>query len=391
MSKRIGIVLNNVPSYSETFFQNKINSLLERGFDVTLFAQKNNNSFSANWKVVSPYRMPANNFLRSLYLTGIVVKLIITAPRRIIRFYNLEKADGHSGREILENIYINAHLLQYNLDWLHFGFATVAIRRENIAKTIGAKMAISFRGYDIGIYPLKHPGCFKQVWKKVDKVHTISDDLLSKAYKLGLPAIVPVSKITPAIKAEQFVVNQERQAADTINILTVARLNWKKGILYALHAIKKLREKGINVRYTIIGDGEDRERLLFAAHQLGIIDSVIFEGKVKSDFIPEYFKTHSIYLQPSVQEGFCNAVLEAQAGGLLCVVSDAEGLQENVLHNKTGWVVKRRDEESIVAAIVNIVNMDEGAKVKIKDNARRRVQQEFTLEKQIAAFADFYQ
>lgn len=391
MSKRIGIVLNNVPSYSETFFQNKINGLLERGFNITLFAQKNDNPFPANWEIVSPYKMPTNKLLRSLLVVGIMIKLIVTVPRRLMRFYNLEKADGHGGMAILENIYINAHLLPYKLDWLHFGFATVALRRENVAKAIGARMAISFRGYDIGIYPLKYPGCFKRVWKKVDKVHTISDDLLNKAYKLGLPSIIPVSKITPAIKAEQFIVSQERQSEDTINILTVARLNWKKGILYALHAIKKLQEKGINVRYTIIGDGEDKERLVFAAHQLGVADNVVFKGKVKSNLIPEYFKTHSVYLQPSVQEGFCNAVLEAQAGGLLCIVSDAEGLQENILHNETGWVVKRRDAENIVAAIINIRNMDEAAKIEIKNNARQRVEQEFTLEKQIAAFADFYQ
>ena len=51
---------------------------------------------------------------------------------------------------------------------------------------------------------------------------------------------------------------------------------------------------------------------------------------------------HSIYLQYSIQEGFCNAVLEAQALGLLTIVSDAEGLPENVIHGETGWVVPKR-------------------------------------------------
>ena len=50
-----------------------------------------------------------------------------------------------------------------------------------------------------------------------------------------------------------------------------------------------------------------------------------------------------IYIQPSIQEGFCNSVLEAQAMGLLVIVSDAEGLHENVINNVTGWVVKKRN------------------------------------------------
>ena len=47
-------------------------------------------------------------------------------------------------------------------------------------------------------------------------------------------------------------------------------------------------------------------------------------------------KNSDVYIQSSVQEGFGNAVLEAQASGLCCIVSDAEGLSENVLNEKTG-------------------------------------------------------
>lgn len=58
--------------------------------------------------------------------------------------------------------------------------------------------------------------------------------------------------------------------------------------------------------------------------------------------IAKHLVTSDIYIQYSVQEGFCNAVLEAQATGMLCVVSDAEGLAENVLHEITGWVVPKK-------------------------------------------------
>jgi len=390
MSKRIGIVLNNIPAYSETFFHNKISGLLARGLDVTLFAEKNRHVVPQGWKVVSPRSLPGSMWLRSIYLGVAIIKLIATNSKAAFRFYKLERAAGRNSRIAIENLYINAHILSCRLDWLHYGFATVALRREHVAKAIGAKMAISFRGYDVGIYALKHPGCYKQVWESVDKVHTISDDLLMKAYKFGLPTDIPAVKITPAINANDFIVNHAEQTDDTINILTIARLNWKKGIQYALQAIKELKDKGLNIRYTIIGDGEDKEKLMFAVYQLGLINNVVFEGKVKSDQVPEYFKRHQIYLQPSVQEGFCNAVLEAQAGSMLCIVTDAEGLQENVLHNKTGWVVRRRDVKAMAETIAAVAGMDKAVKEEIKKNACLRVQQEFTLEKQITAFESFY-
>src|SRR5690606_28909922 len=98
--------------------------------------------------------------------------------------------------------YLNAHLLKANLDWLHFGFATMALGSETIAKAIGAKMAVSFRGFDINVYPIKHPECYNNLWKHVDKVHSISQYLLNKAISLGLSVETPFVIITPAVQLD---------------------------------------------------------------------------------------------------------------------------------------------------------------------------------------------
>ena len=40
-------------------------------------------------------------------------------------------------------------------------------------------------GFDIGIYPIKHPNCYNRLWKKLDKIHVISDDIGSLIYNYG--------------------------------------------------------------------------------------------------------------------------------------------------------------------------------------------------------------
>ena len=60
------------------------------------------------------------------------------------------------------------------------------------------------------------------------------------------------------------------------------------------------------------------------------------------DDIVKFYKKADIYIQYSIEEGFCNAVLEAQSMGVLTIVSDASGLIENVVDGKTGWVVPKR-------------------------------------------------
>ena len=113
-------------------------------------------------------------------------ELFLKRPFVILRFLRLEKKDGVSIRSRWENLYLNCHILKEKLDWLHFGFATLTLRRENVARAIDARMGVSLRGYDICIYPLKHPECYQRVWSKVNKIHSISYDLLAVAKEHGL-------------------------------------------------------------------------------------------------------------------------------------------------------------------------------------------------------------
>ena len=91
-----------------------------------------------------------------------------------------------------------------------------------------------------------------------------------------------------------------------------------------------------------------------------------------------------------MQEGFCNAVLEAQAAGLLCIVSDAEGLPENVLNGATGWVIPKRQPAAIANAILGAISITQNEKEKLVFYARERVKTEFSLEKQTSEFVQFY-
>lgn len=389
MSK-IGLVLSNTPGYSETFFVSKIKGLAEAGNEVVLFAKR---SGDLSWlpksvKVVESYSVSSNKVVQAVKTILLVMWTFMTAHKATKKFVLLEKADGISKTEIFKKIYLNAHILPYKLDWLHFGFAAIAIGHENTAKAIGAKAAVSFRGYDISNYPLKHPGCYTKLFGKIDKVHSISDSLYQKALALGLSIEVPYQKITPAIDTKQFCKNREVSFRQPLRLASVGRLTWQKGFDYALQALSML---DTDFRYIIIGDGKDEERLRFAAYQLGVTDKVVFAGKQPHDKIAEYLKEADIYLQPSVQEGFCNAVLEAQASGLICIVCNAEGLPENVEDDKSGFVVPKRNPEALAAKLQYVLSLSDDERQAVSDYAVERVRLHFDVKDQINKFIEFYQ
>jgi colanic acid/amylovoran biosynthesis glycosyltransferase len=200
-----------------------------------------------------------------------------------------------------------------------------------------------------------------------------------------------IQKITPAINVDFF--KPELKVEETNSVfqyITVGRLHWKKGLEYTLEAFSMLKKQNIPFHYTIIGDGIEKEKLMFAVHQLNLELNVTFLGKIPHDQVKSSLEKSDFYIQYSIQEGFCNAVLEAQAMGLLCIVSDADGLSENVLHEKTGWVVPKRNPVLLAQKMIETIDLHESEKLKIRENAMERVKSEFNLDKQRELFKSFY-
>lgn len=386
----IGLVLSKPPSYSETFFLSKIKGLLSSGFEVVLFVQKADSNFTLCQVKTSPQVHKKNTIKLLLNMLLIYGKLGIMIPKRIHLFIKLERGAKRSYLQILKNIYNNSHILQANLDWVHFGFATMALQSEHVAKAINARMAVSLRGFDIDMYPLKHQDSYKLLWKEVDKVHSISEYLLSKAYTFGLSNEVTNQIITPAVDVSRLPENKYRRG-DVARIISVGRLHWVKGLTYVLEALSILKENNISFEYTIIGEGAESQELGFAIHQLGLTDYVFMLGRKTHDETKQLMAEADIYIQYSLSEGFCNAVLEAQSLGLLCVVSDGGALPENVIDTRTGWVVPKRSPYLLATKIEKIINLPLEEQMQVRQEARKRVQNNFNLKKQELEFKTFYE
>ena len=96
-----------------------------------------------------------------------------------------------------------------------------------------------------------------------------------------------------------------------------------------------------------------------------------------------------VFLHAAVSEGFCNAVIEAQAMKLPVVCTDADGLPENVCEGETGFVVPRRDPEAMALGLSRLA-ADPSLRERMGRAGRRRVEKHFRIEDQIVAFDRAY-
>ena len=219
-------------------------------------------------------------------------------------------------------------------------------------------------------------------------MHAISHDLLKVSEKLGFSKKNRFQIIKPAIDLEFF--RNEKiyfEKKDKINFLTVGRLHWKKGIEDTIHALSLIRDNGISFSYKIVGEGPELERLIYATYDLKLEDYINFVGKVPHEETKNFYKEADIYLQYSVQEGYCNSTIEAKSMGLIPIVSNAEGLLENVGNNKL--VVEKRNPEKLAEKIVDVINNMEKYD-KLLKNSYYRIYDENNINHQIEQFLNFY-
>lgn len=143
-------------------------------------------------------------------------------------------------------------------------------------------------------------------------------------------------------------------------ILTVGRLTEQKAYEIALEAMSLLKKNGCKVRWYVLGEGKQREKLQKQIHQLGLENDFILLGAVKNPY--PYYVQCDLYVHATRFEGKSIAVQEAQTLGCAILVSDTSGNREQV---KDGYDGERcsLDAVSVSRAVERLLKNDELRKI----------------------------
>ena len=135
--------------------------------------------------------------------------------------------------------------------------------------------------------------------------------------------------------------------------------------------------------FVVAGDGELRDEL----EQLAEGTRVRFLGM--RDDVPELLASFDVFAFPSLFEGLCLAVIEAQAAGIPVVATPVGGIRETVVDGETGLLVPTEDPPALAAAIRRLLE-DRPAAEAMAAEARRRVRERFSIERMVDATLALY-
>ncbi len=381
----------------ETFLRRTLERVAARGILVTVGAYGLPESSSADDSRVRFVRLPDESepaVVAAMALAGGIVGLAASRPRRLGRVSDgARTARAPDLRTRFRRIRRHAALARLDADVVHFQWNSVAMDALPVFDVWDAPVVVSCRGAQINIRP--HTSTdpdyvpkLRESFRRAAAVHCVSQAILDAAVELGLDRAKAVI-IRPAVDVGEYHPAERAEPADHLRIVMLGGLGWRKGYEYALCAVRRLADAGIAATMNIIGDGSDRERILYTIGELELGDVVRLRGSLRASEVPEALRAADVLLHASVSEGISNAVLEAMASGLAVVTADSGGMREAITDGVDGLVVPVRDPEAMARALERLARDPESRRA-MGRAARETAVARFDLEHQADAFAALY-
>ena len=119
---------------------------------------------------------------------------------------------------------------------------------------------------------------------------------------------------------------------------------------------KRLKEKGFDITFIILGDGEDRKKLEDKIHAYNLGNIFIFKGYVEdANILSCFYNIADVAVNISKFEGTCTSNLEAVACGLPVVSTDVGDIHEIIKNGFNGIVVPNSDGVALINNISDAI------------------------------------
>lgn len=230
----------------------------------------------------------------------------------------------------------------------------------------------------------------RHVVNQADRVIANSENTKAFLTRTGI-APEKVAVVHPGVDCARFrpdvdgrAIRSQHGLDSHLVILSVGRLQARKGHDVAIQAVAALRAELPSLKYVIVGDGEERPRLEELVATLGVADAVVFAGEVAEEALPRYFAACDVFLlanrvEQGDFEGFGIVFLEAAASGRPVIGGASGGVIEAVEHGVTGLLVDASSVDAIAGALATMVR---GADLRraYGEAGRRRAVERFSWE-----------
>tara|TARA_R110000868_G_scaffold405206_1_gene684268 strand:- start:11473 stop:12681 length:1209 start_codon:yes stop_codon:yes gene_type:complete len=177
-------------------------------------------------------------------------------------------------------------------------------------------------------------------------------------------------------------------ARERNRIVFLGRADEEKHIEDLIRAVAKL-DPALDVAVDILGDGDQRQKLIALVEELGLKDRIRVPGRVSYDELRSTLNRASVFAMPSIAELQSITTMEAMASGLPVVAADAMALPHLVTHGVNGYLYPPRDVDALAARLTDVLSAPEAERERM-GRASLQAVQAHDLDRTIDAFEAIY-
>lgn len=230
-----------------------------------------------------------------------------------------------------------------------------------------------------------HRFFLKLILKSSDTIIVVSDYTYSVIKEIHPVPQQKVLKIIPSISHEKIesvpsVIHNLKNdicfEAENFILLTVGRLEERKGHLFVLDAVEKLITKGYQIKYIIIGGGPMDKTIQDKLVSLNLKRSVFMLGRVSDSILSASYDIADVFIMPNIElsngdtEGCPTVFLEAASHGVPSIGGNAGGVSDAILDKETGYIVDPKDSDCMVYVLEKLI-LDKEHRLCLGNNARK--------------------
>ncbi|TYS60078.1 glycosyltransferase [Sutcliffiella horikoshii] len=205
-------------------------------------------------------------------------------------------------------------------------------------------------------------------FNKLNHIVTVSEECAHSLRKEFPPYKEKIFTIENIV-SKKMILSLAKQNSDlkifdnqNINILTIARLSHEKGIDLAIKSCSELVKKMSNIKWFIIGEGPEKEKLKKLIKKLNLEKNFLLLGLKENPY--PYLNKADIYVQPSRYEGKSLAIDEAKILHRPIVITNFETAKDQIKNNENGLVVAM-NENGLTEGIMSIIT-NKNLKIKLE-------------------------
>lgn len=404
---KLGIFVESFPVVSETFVVNKVMHFLSLQYDVHVFTLKRSDQWSFFEYLVNDYpdikkrihialplEYSISNFVSNL---ACLIKDLLICPISTFKYLKHNLFLNTNGlMSIYERVFLRLSFVRNTPDILSVEFDTLGYKIVDLKDFLNCKIVVHCRGVSQATNSYyRNTDILKYLDRYADVYIYASKFLYKNSRKLGFGKngknVVVYAGVADFFITHKFEDNKQVDKK-YFRIISVGRLSWSKGYEFGLEAVKIASKVCKGIKYIIIGDGQYKQAVLFAAHQMGLLkkNTVSIIGSLSSEKVRDELNKSDIFLQTSVAEGFGISSLEAQSLGLPVIVTDSGGLPETVDDGRSGYVVEKRNPYSIASKIIFLYKHREKAR-KLGLHGQKVIRQKHKLIDEMKKMKNIYE